>query len=70
MVKNNGGGALTWSAAPVTPDGTGVSLNHSPNTGGLLSAGMSTMVTVSGTPSASPFDITFTSVEDGLQTVT
>jgi serine/threonine protein kinase len=66
-VQNIGGGTLTWSAAPVTPNGTGVMLD---NTSGVLNAGMSTMVNVSGIPSASPFDITFTSIEDGSQTVT
>jgi serine/threonine protein kinase len=57
-VFNAGPGALTWSAAPVGPNSTGVTLDVY---NGSLAVGASTPVHVTGTPAGSPFDVRFTS---------
>jgi serine/threonine-protein kinase len=57
-VFNAGPGTLTWSAAPVGPNSTGVQLDVS---AGSLAVGASTPVRVTGIPTGSPFDVRFTS---------
>jgi hypothetical protein len=57
-VFNAGPGVLTWSAAPVGPNSTGVKLDASD---GTLTVGASMPVHVTGTPTGSPFDVRFTS---------
>jgi serine/threonine protein kinase len=57
-VFNAGPGVLTWSAAPVGPNSTGVKLDVYD---GSLAVGASTPVHVTGTPTGSPFDVRFTS---------
>jgi hypothetical protein len=57
-VFNAGPSVLTWSAAPVGPNSTGVKLDASD---GTLTVGASTPVHVTGTPTGSPFDVRFTS---------
>ncbi len=57
-VFNAGPGVLTWSAAPVGPNSTGVKLDLYD---GSLAVGASTPVHVTGTPTGSPFDVRFTS---------